>query len=287
MYLQNDLYTIYGEVLVKKDVEITPGVVKRIREMGKRHKDTTILLKNTAIFSDFRKVFGGSKYANMLNSPAFKDKICEIAGKLEIENDLIFELGTMKSNLPYTYDHVLAVAALATRVALAERSKKYDEVTTLRCGFTHDIGKTRVPISILNKADKLTEKEKSIIQTHPLAGYLMLEYYLKKDRTACSLANLNHHERLDGSGYPKGTRRVDKYAQLISIVDILDALITKRPYRCKAFTLRASLDYLLMQADMGKFDMDLVRSFISLARKDKPDIKTMHISREIREVLPD
>lgn len=287
MRILRDLQTIYGEVLVRKDVEITPRIVKMVRDAGAKHENFAVPLKNTAIFTDFQKTFDNLRYANMLKSPAVKKEICDIAGSLEIENDLIFELNTMKLNLPYTYNHAMIVAALAIRLSLAYKPNIYDRMTTARCGFTHDIGKTRIPISILNKHGKLTEKERAIIETHPIMGYLLLSYYLKKDRDICSLANLDHHERLDGSGYPKGVMRIGKYAQLISVVDVLDALMTKRPYRKKAYTLRASLDYLLKQAYMKKIDAKIVLSLISLARKEKPDLQHIKISKEVREELPD
>ncbi|MFA6320538.1 MAG: HD domain-containing phosphohydrolase, partial [Candidatus Omnitrophota bacterium] len=179
------------------------------------------------------------------------------------------------------------VAALTIRLSMAYKPGKFDEETITHCGFTHDIGKTRIPISILNKPGKLTEEERRIMETHPIMGYLLLNYYLKKDRVICALAGLDHHERLDGSGYPKGIKKIDKYAQLISVVDVLDALMTERPYRSKTFSLRAALDYLLSEADRHKFDKNVVYTLISLARKDAPDPRHIKISREFREELPE
>lgn len=287
MHLHNDLYTIYGELLVKKDVEIMPVIVKKIRDMGERHKQVRVPLKNTDIFTDFEKVFDDKRYLGMLKSPGTKKEVCAIAGSLQIENDLIFELHTMKSNLPYTYGHLLVVAAFAIKLSLLHKPNGYNKQMIAHCGFTHDIGKTRIPISILNKPARLTKEERMIIETHPVMGYLILNYYLKKDRVICALASLDHHERLDGSGYPKGIKKINKYTKLISVVDVMDALMTSRPYRGKAFSLRASLDYLLKEADAGKFDLSTVLSLISLARKEKPDIRTMKVSREAREELPE
>ena len=287
MRLYNDLYTIYGELLVKKDVEIMPVIVKKIREIGEKHKQVRVPLVNTDIFTDFEKVFDDKRYVGMLKSPVTKKEVCGIAGSLQIENDLIFELHTMKSNLPYTYNHLLIVAAFAIKLSLAYKPKGYDKQMIAHCGFTHDIGKTRIPIPILNKPARLTKEERRVIETHPVIGYLMLNYYLKKDRVICALASLDHHERLDGSGYPKGIKKINKYTKLISVVDVMDALMTPRPYREKAFSLRASLDYLLKEAYAGRFDINTVLSLISLARKKKPDIRTMKVSKETREELPE
>jgi putative nucleotidyltransferase with HDIG domain len=287
MRLSADLYSIYGDMIVRKNVEITPAVVKRIRAMGERHRKAATPLRKTAIFRDFRKVFDDKRFANILISAAAKKEVCDIVGRIHIENSLIFELDRMKSTMPYTYKHALIVTALAIRLSSAYKPETYDEETVARCGLTHDIGKTRIPMTILNKREKLAGKEKAVMRTHSVVGYLLLEYYLKRDRTTCARANLDHHERLDGSGYPSGIKKIGKYSQLISIVDIMDALMTKRPYRQKAFVLRAALDYLLSQAYRKKIDINVVLPLISLARKKRSDLHDIRISKEVREELPD
>ncbi len=287
MYILNDLYNIYGDLLVKKEEKITPAVLKRIQKMGQKHKQVRVLLRNTDIFSDFENSFGDKRYGIMFEPPVSKNRICGIAGKLMIENDLIFELANMKKNLPYTYAHVLVVAAFVIKLSLTYKKVKYDKEIVSHCGFTHDIGKTRIPISILNKKERLTEVELAIIKTHPTLGYLLLNYYLKRDRIDCSLASLEHHEKLDGSGYPNGIKKINRYTQLISPVDIMDALMTERPYREKTFSLRATLDYLLKEVKANHLNKDIVLNLISYARKDKPDIKSIKISKKTREELPE
>ena len=287
MHIKSDLYTVYGELLVNGGQEISSAVVKKIRGMGERHKQVRVRFKNTGIFADFEKVFDDERYATMLNAPISKKEICAIAAGLNIENDLIFELSNMKRNLPYTYNHVLIVAAFAIKLALAHSPKRYDKDIVSHCGFTHDIGKTRIPIAILNKRGMLTGEERGIIETHPTMGYLLLNYYLKSDRGDCALASLDHHERLDGSGYPNGIKRIGKYTQLISCVDVMDALMSVRPYREKAFSLRATLDHLLKEADANRLNKDIVLTLISYARKDKPDVSKMKVGKEAREPLPE
>ncbi len=287
MKLKTDLYTVYGDLLLEKDTEVSAAVVRKIRQKGEKHKQVRVALKNTDIFADFQKVFDDKRYINMFKGPVSKSEICNIAGKLRMENDLIFELSYMKNNLPYTYDHVLIVTAFSIKLALTFRPEDYDMEVVSHCGFTHDIGKTRIFIGILNKTSKLTREERSVIETHPVIGYLLLNYYLKSDRRDCTLANLEHHERLDGSGYPNRIKRIHKYTQLISPIDVMDALMTRRSYRTKAFSLRAALDYLIKQADMNRFDKNTILTLISFARKDKPDIRKMYISEEPREALPE
>lgn len=287
MHLFTDLYTIYGDFLIGKNQEITPAVITKIRDMGKGHRQVRVPLRNTDVFTDFEMVFNDPRYTTMLAPPASKKAICEIAGKLMMENDLIFELSTMKRNLPYTYRHVLIVAAFSIKMSLVYNPRNFDKEIVSHCGFTHDLGKTRVPISILNKKERLTPEERTILETHPTMGYLLLNYYLKQDRVECSLASLDHHERLDGSGYPKGIRKLSKYTQIISAVDVMDALMTKRPYRAQAFSLRTALDYLVEEANLGRINKNIVRALISFARKDKPDMRAMKIALKARDKLPE
>ena len=287
MVLLNDLYTAYGELLVRKNVEITPDIVRQVRGRGERHEEVRVPMKNSDIFKDFVEVFDDPRYKTMFESPAAPIEICNAAGKLMIENDILFELSNMKRNLPYTFRHVLIVAAFGIKMSLVLKKNRYSEEIVTHCGFTHDLGKTRIPIPILEKEGRLTRQELEVIKTHPIIGYLLLNYYLKSDRIECSLASLEHHEKLDGSGYPKGLNRLTKYTQLISPIDIMDALMTNRPYRQKVFSLRASLDYLLQEAREGRLNAEVVYALISLARKGKPPISSMKISKEAREGLPE
>jgi len=286
MILLNDLYAAYGELLVRKGVEITPDIIRQVREKGQKHEEVMVPMKNSDLFKDFTAALDDERYKIMFEPPVSRKNICDTIGRLMIENDLLFELNNMKCNLPYTYRHVLIVSAFITKLSLILKKNRYDEDIVAHCGFTHDLGKTRIPIKLLEKKGKLTRDEIETIKTHPTIGYLLLNYYLKSDRIECSLASLEHHEKLDGSGYPKGKNRLTKYSQLISPVDIMDALMTNRPYRTKNFSLRASLDYLLQEAKENRLSEEVVYALTSLARKGKPEVRSMNLPKEAREELP-
>lgn len=287
MKLYQDLYSRDGELLVKKGALLTPSIIRRVREKGRLHKEKRIPIKRTFIFKDFNAALKDKRYVTMFDPPVTKAQICKVAGELRLESDLLSELAWMKRRMPCTYRHVLFVAAFSIKIALTYPGSYYDREMVAHCGFTHDLGKTRIPIEILNKKGRLTRAERAIIETHPAIGYILLSYYLKKDRRECSLANLDHHERSDGSGYPNGIRRIQKYTRLISVIDVLDALMTRRPYRKAPFSLRATLDYLVKQADENRLDKRIVRILIRYARKTRPDLRTMKISRRFREPLPE
>jgi len=95
MILLNDLYTAYGELLVKKGVEITPDIIRRIRERGQKHDQIMVLLKNSDIFKDFTRALNDDRYRLMFEPPVSRKEICDVVGKLIIENDILFELNRL------------------------------------------------------------------------------------------------------------------------------------------------------------------------------------------------
>ena len=99
------------------------------------------------------------------------------------------------------------------------------------CGLLHDIGKLLIPHEIITKPGKLSAEEYTVIQKHPTMGYQMLREQ-NVDIHICNSA-LMHHERIDGTGYPchlKG-EQLDKYAKLVAIADVYDAMTSARVYR--------------------------------------------------------
>lgn len=287
MYLKSKLCDIHGRLLVESNREITPSVAERLRAIGKSRPSTQTLFKKAPQYKDFEAALNDSRYVTMFKPPVSKRDILSAVKNIDVEDDLLLELADMKRRLPYTYGHVLTVAAFVTKLSITYKAKNFRPETVFYCGFTHDIGKTRIPREILEKKERLTRREMAIIETHPVIGYLLSSYYLGKRLASCSRAGLEHHERLDGSGYPNGTKKLSIYTQLVSPIDIMDALMTKRPYRKGAYSMRSALDYLAEEARRNRLNKSVVLSLISYARKEKPDIKDMVISKKVRDPLPE
>jgi putative nucleotidyltransferase with HDIG domain len=132
----------------------------------------------------------------------------------------------------YTYTHSINVSLLAV---LLGKHLGLDKAILLNLGLAgmyHDVGKARIPEAILNKPGKLTEAEFNVMKTHPLEGYRLLAG--KKDLDPEILrAVVEHHERHDGSGYPRGLRgeSLGLFSRVIGIVDVYDALTSRRVYK--------------------------------------------------------
>lgn len=128
----------------------------------------------------------------------------------------------------YTLGHSKRVSLYAKRLALAYEST-YNLISLSAAACMHDIGKINIPVSILQKPGKLTSEEFTTIKHHPVDSYTILKDILG-ERVA--LAALQHHERLDGSGYPNGLKgdQICMDAKFIAVADVFDAMTCKRTY---------------------------------------------------------
>ncbi|PKN18237.1 MAG: hypothetical protein CVU71_12055 [Deltaproteobacteria bacterium HGW-Deltaproteobacteria-6] len=133
-----------------------------------------------------------------------------------------------------TYIHSVNVGVLAISLAkvVLKKEDKHD-LNALGAGFfLHDLGKIHIDESIINKPGKLTEEEMNIMRRHPGMGFnLLLE--TKQISEESKLVVLQHHERYNGSGYPKKLRgeEIHIYGRICSVADVFDALVSKRPYK--------------------------------------------------------
>jgi putative nucleotidyltransferase with HDIG domain len=138
---------------------------------------------------------------------------------------------TVEMRDPYTAGHQRRVTKLAVAIA-KELNLSEAEIDGIRtAGIVHDIGKIQIPAEILSKPGRLTELEFSLIKNHPSVGYEIL----KSVEFPWPVAQivLQHHERMDGSGYPLGISGDDILleARILSVADVVEAMASHRPYR--------------------------------------------------------
>lgn len=163
---------------------------------------------------------------------------------------------------PYTAGHQKRVSTLA--VAIGEKmGLDSDRIRGLRmAALIHDVGKMQVPAEILTTPRKLSELEYSMIKMHPEVGYALL----KEIEFPWPVAEmiLQHHERLDGSGYPSGLSGDDIMleARIIGAADVVEAMTSHRPYR-PAFDLEAVIEEIEKNADV-LYDREVVKALISV-----------------------
>lgn len=146
---------------------------------------------------------------------------------------------------PYTAGHQRRVTKLATLIA---KEMDYDckRIEAIRiAGMLHDIGKISVPSEILTKPGKLTKKEFELIKDHSESGYSIIKNVPFASISGLDIAQVvyQHHERLDGSGYPLGLKdnEILKESRLIAICDVIESMSSHRPYR-PALGLKVALE---------------------------------------------
>ncbi len=173
---------------------------------------------------------------------------------------------TVETRDPYTAGHQKKVANLARLIA-NKMNLPYDTIDGIRmAGVIHDLGKISIPAEILSKPGKITDIEFNLIKHHPQVGFDIL----KSIEFPWPIAEIvfQHHERLDGSGYPMGLTgdKIRLESKIISVADVVEAMASHRPYRA---SLGIELALSEISKNSGKYyDDDVVKSCIALFRED-------------------
>jgi len=166
---------------------------------------------------------------------------------------------------PYTSGHQRRVAELACAIA-AGMGVDADRIEGIRMGGTiHDIGKIQLPAEILSKPSKLSEMEYNLIKNHPQVGYDILKD-IAFPWPVADIAH-QHHERLDGSGYPQGLKgeQICLEARIVAVADVVEAMSSHRPYRAGL-----GVDKALQEIEQGRgvlFDAQAVDACLRLFRQ--------------------
>lgn len=167
-----------------------------------------------------------------------------------------------------TYIHSVNVGVLAISLAKAlfVKDNKHD-MHALGAGFfLHDIGKIHISEAIINKPAKLTDEEMTIMRKHPGMGFTHL-VETKQIDDECRLIVLQHHERHDGSGYPKRIRgeEIHTYGRICSVADVFDALVSKRPYKAQLQPFEALK--VMKEEMLDHFHKEIFERFVLLFKR--------------------
>lgn len=268
--------------------ELLLGVVDSIfsnsRSMGDNRRDTLTRKVNEksvdiTTSSDQTLNFLLSTYENLLSHNRTltnaKQQLRKLNSQLEAKvrektesiektlNGVVSALATaVEMRDPYTAGHQLRVSQLACAIAghIGLSSEQIQGIRVM--GFLHDIGKIIVPAEILSKPSKLTDYEFNFIKAHPEAGYNILKGI--DFPWPAATAVLQHHERIDGSGYPSGCMGDDIIieAKIIAVSDVVESMASHRPYRA-ALGIEAALE------EIGKnegitYDFEVVEACLEL-----------------------
>lgn len=157
------------------------------------------------------------------------------------------------------YQHSLSVAGCAAAFATELGFSRADKHLLAKAALLHDVGKSRIPLSILNKPGPLTPDEMAVMQTHAAIGGDLLAATGGYDAAVVAVAR-QHHERLDGSGYPDGLvgGAIGDLSRLVAICDVHSAMTERRVYRPPMSGAKARA---IMNGMAGQLDADLLRAY--------------------------
>lgn len=184
----------------------------------------------------------------------------EISNSILRNPGALISLARLKTADDYTFMHSVAVCALM--IALA-RQLGLDEKQTHEAGMAgllHDLGKAMIPIEVLNKPGKLTDAEFELVKTHQAEGYKLL---LAGNGVGAMTIDvcLHHHEKIDGSGYPKrlNGETMSLFAKMGAVCDVYDAITSNRPYKAgwdPAESIKRMAEW------KGHFDTQVFQAFV-------------------------
>lgn len=201
------------------------------------------------------------------NITQFKEGVSEMVDLILVDDETSSHLMKITSHDYYTFTHSVNVGVLSVLLtkALYGNSSPHDVHELGAAFFLHDLGKIHVPDALISKPGLLNEEERLLMQKHPLNGFKILEAtnHLSSE---CKIIVMQHHERADGSGYPLGLKGDDihVYGRICSIVDVFDALTSKRTYK-EALSIYDALS--IMKNQMGHhFNPEIFTEFVQLFR---------------------
>jgi HD-GYP domain-containing protein (c-di-GMP phosphodiesterase class II) len=279
--LGKTIYNERGTILVSEGATLTETIIKRLLSLNIQYvyikdertkgivpvssiSDAVRVEAVQTIESTFAQIHINDKVQNAIvvekAAIKFTQLIRSIMDQLKSSEDLLTLLADVYVYDNYIFSHSLNVALYSLALGM-ELKLNEKQLETLGMGaILHDVGKMVIPFEILGKAGKLTEEEYEVVKKHPEHGFKLL-----KDIHTVSLhvahCAYQHHERLDGSGYPRGLvgNEIHDLGKIIAVADVFDAVTSNRVYR-SAMLPHEGLE--ILYAGAGKqFEISIVEAF--------------------------
>jgi HD-GYP domain-containing protein (c-di-GMP phosphodiesterase class II) len=199
------------------------------------------------LIEETQQAFEDLKNDRDLDLDGIQKRVDEALPDMIRNNDVLMRLSQLRESDDYTYQHSFRVSILATMIGkwMGYDRETLQELAT--AGLMFDMGKMKIPEFIMKKP-QLTEEEFEVVKKHAQLGYGIL-MKTKGITNNMKYSALQHHERLDGSGYPLRLKsgQIHEFAKIIMVCDIFDAMISDRPYRKKVSPFQAA-EYLSWQS---------------------------------------
>ncbi|MVP00847.1 HD-GYP domain-containing protein [Paenibacillus lutrae] len=216
----------------------------------------------------FQTAINGIKdlFADVMNSGKIEEEtvnkhFAPLITTVREEKDVVNLLLCLDSRDDYTYQHSVQVGILSYFIALWLGNSEEEAHKIGRAGYLHDIGKCKIDFDMLQKAGKLSEEEFNEMRKHTVYGYDIIRKSIGEELPA--LVALQHHERMNGSGYPLGktAESIHPAAKIVAVADVYSAMISNRSYQQKKDQLYVLKE--LHRMSFGELDAEAVHVFIA------------------------
>lgn len=270
--LAKDIITAYGKILLKKGITLTSNVRNKIESQGiffvyVEDDNLNDIVDNTEIFELKKNVLQvlPNMFSDLieLNKESLNSSLSlvdDLINYIQEENYINLNLYEVKMYDDYTYAHSVDTGIMSIFLG-ANMNLPKDKLRELAlAALFHDIGKTKIPNTIINKPSRLTPREFEEIKLHPTYGREILSKNTDfSDIIINSVAT--HHEKYDGTGYPLGLKdkEIPEFGKIISVCDVYTAITADRCYR-KKFAPREAYEFILAQT-YTSFNPDIIKLF--------------------------
>lgn len=251
--LAKPIYGNQGVVLLRENIVLTENILSRLKNMGytglyiEDEVSAGIVIED--VVDEGLKLRTAVRLEEIISSNGsiaeMLPMIQNIVNSVIKNKDVELSMRNLWGHHEYTYLHCVNVAILAVSVGI-KMNLPMDDLNYLgTAGILHDIGKNKIPAELLDKPGKLTEEEYGILKMHPEYGYEMLTK-AQELNSVTRAGVLQHHERYDGSGYPRGLKgnEISLYARILAVADTYDAMTSNRAYR-EAYAPSEAVEYLM------------------------------------------
>ena len=272
MVVGRNVYSSQGHVLLKEQYVLTRNYIERLKNLGIPclyiQEDRLHLPVLRDVISEETRINAmvqvrglleeASSAGIVLKTEEISYSITDLVNELLSNRSTVVNLADIRLEDDYLFSHSVNVCVLALLTGISLGYSK-GRLYNLGLGaMLHDVGKTQIPKLILDKPASLTPEEYEIVKTHPAHGYRML-----RNIPTASIMAYQHHERLDGSGYPRGISgdEITEESQITALADVFDALISNRQYRV-GFPAHEAYEFLAATGNIH-FDITLVRAFLN------------------------
>lgn len=256
MILARSIFAEDGRVLLRGGAKLRSSYVTRLRQMGipavyvldpgEVYQESDIVSEQTrsVAVAEVRRAFNAVAVGRSINLRAIHESVDTVLHEILSTRSPVLGLSEIRASDSYTYCHSVNVCIVSLLLGIQCGLSMMD-LRLLGVGaILHDIGKIHVPHEILNKSGPLTREEMAVMQGHTKWGFDHLRVYRDLNLLS-SLVAYQHHERLDGSGYPQGLReeKIHRYSRFVMVADVYDAMTADRVYR-KAATPTEALSHI-------------------------------------------